>query len=131
MVDHHLLVLHHPRGLPYDVDHPDLLCHGTSNTVHSRELANTVRGDKTASSVHGPGIAIGGIGGVQLVGVADPFQSFDIVNVIEKSEVEIAWNTKDAVDTDLLDAGPQVSTQRNGIRLAVDTVGFLSVARHR
>lgn len=83
-----------------------------------------MRGDKAASSVHGPGIAIGGIGCVQLVGVADPFQSFDIVDVIEKSEVEIAWNAKDAVDTDLLDASPQVSAERNGIRPAVDTVGF-------
>ena len=131
MVDHHLLVLHHPRSLPYDVDHPDLLCHGSSDSVQSRELTHTVRGDKAASSMHGPGIAVGSIGSVQLVGVADPFQTFDIIDVIEKSEVEIAWNTKDAVDADLLDAGPQISTERNGIRLAVDTVGFLSVARHR
>jgi hypothetical protein len=67
-----------------------------------------VGSDKTAGAVHSSGIAIGGVCGVELIGVADPFQAFDIVYVIEESEVEVSGNAKDSVDADLLDASPEV-----------------------
>jgi hypothetical protein len=85
-----------------------LFRHGPSNTVESRELADSMGGDETAGAVHSSGIAIGGVCGVELIGVADPIQAFDVVYVIEESEVEISRNAEDSVDADLLDASPEV-----------------------
>ena len=123
MVDHHLPLLHHPRRLADDVDHADLLGHGTRDAVEGRELAHAVRSNKTAGSMHCPSVAIGGVGGVELVGVADPFQAVDVVDVVEQSEVEVARDAEDAVDADLLYAGPEVEAERDGVGCAVCSVG--------
>ena len=79
--------------------------------------------------MHGPGVTISGVSGVELVGVADPFETFDVVDVVEQSEIEVAGHAEDAVDADLLYAGPEVEAEGNSVGCAVDALACVCHGR--
>lgn len=123
MMDHQITVLHASRRLAHDMDDLDLLSHRTRNTVHSTHFADAMSRDETPGCILDSGIAISGIGGVQLVGVADPFQALHVVDLVQKLEVEVARNAKDGVDAGFVD--PRGSSVRVARRLSSNAPNLL------
>lgn len=59
-----------------------------------------MRGSKAAGTLDS-GVSIGGVGCIQFVRIANPFEAIDIVDMVQEGQVEVTWNTEDVVDADL------------------------------
>lgn len=70
------------------------------NGVQTGQFTDTKGGDHGGKTLDS-GVTVSSVTGVQLVGVTGPSKTFDIVDVVEKSQVEVTWNTKDGVDFEL------------------------------
>lgn len=79
------------------MDNRDTLGLSAANTVDRAELADAVGGDEAAWSEIGASVAVGGVAGVELVGVADEFHPGDLVDVVEDLKVEVAGDAPGGV----------------------------------
>ena len=95
-----------------DVHDTDVLGVRTGNTVQSGQLTDTESGDQTSHTLNS-GVTVSSVGGVQLVGVTGPSHAWNLVDLVQKGQVEVTWQTEDGGDVDLLKSLEEVSTQGN------------------
>jgi hypothetical protein len=62
----------------------DVFCHGAGDGVERGQLADAMSGHDTASTILDPSVAIGSVSSIELIGVAHPAQTLDMIDVIEK-----------------------------------------------
>lgn len=103
MMNHAAILLHLPRPLTDHMNDFHLLSHG-SGAIESGEFADTVGSDEASCSLPDTSIAVDGVGGIEFIGVADPFQTINVVDVVEQCEVEVFRYAEDVIDAALMDA---------------------------
>jgi len=93
MVNHHVVLLIRFRRLANNMDYSNPFGQATHNPIESAEFANTMRGNEYTWDTFDSSVPVGGVSSVQLVGIADKVQAWDVVNIIEEIEVEISWHS--------------------------------------
>lgn len=83
------------------------------DTVNSGQLAYTKSGDDSADALH-TSITVGGIGGIQLIAVADPFKP-GLGQIVKGNKVEVAWKSVDRPDSDLVEPRKEVLSHVDGL----------------
>ena len=102
-----------PRGLVVgvvacgDEDHGQALCVGAGDTVQRGERTD-VEGDHACRCAVRAGVALGRIGGVELVGAAHHLQILVFEQLVQKLQVVVARDLEVVLQADLLQAGGQV-----------------------
>lgn len=112
VVQQQLLGLSRDRWNTNNVEDTNVLCVRTGNTVQGGQLTDTECGDQTGHTLDS-GVTIGGVRGVQLVGVTSPSHTWDLVDLVQQGQVEVTWQTEDSLDIDLAQSLEQVLTQSN------------------
>lgn len=87
-------------GASDDTNDGQVLAVSPGNGVENAEPPDG-EGDDTCTDSTSPGVAIGGIPGVELVAAADVVQTRLFDEAVEKGEVEVAGNSEDVLDADL------------------------------
>lgn len=108
-----VLVLSKARRLSNDVDNGDVFGICTRDTVESAQLTDCVSGNNHAGFAGLTCIAVGSISTIELVTRSNPLEALNVVNVIQKLEVEITRHTEDVLYADLVQALEEIGTQRD------------------
>ncbi len=110
----HQGVVHGPAGRgdlggghPGDGDdrHPFGVCAG--HAVDGRQFADAEGGDEGGGAAQ-PGVAVGGVGGVQLVAGTDPGEAGEGGHLIEEAEVVVAGDAEEVFDVQLAQPAEQI-----------------------
>lgn len=109
-----MILLHRTRSLAYYVDDLYVLGHGTCDPVQSGKLAHAMCGDDAARFSSDTSIAVGGVCRVEFILIANPLQTFNIEDRVEKLQIEVARNPKDGIYADLMDSETRVSGLDSG-----------------
>lgn len=96
-----------------NVDHTDVLGVSTSDGVEGGKFTDTKGGDQDTETVD-TGVTVSGVTGIELIGVTDPTETLNFIDLIQKRKVEVTWNTKDGGDSELLDTVKEVVTDSDG-----------------
>lgn len=113
VVEKNVLVLGEAGRLADDVDDGDVLGIGTRDTVESAQLTDGVGGDNDTGDARLTSVAIGSVSSVQLVTSSNPFEALNIVDVVQKLEVEITRHTEDVLNANLIKTLEKIGTQRD------------------
>lgn len=106
VMEEHAIALRLGRGAADDVDDGDVLRVGAGGAVDGGELTDAKGGEEGAHAID-TGVAVGGVGGVELVDAADPVEAA-LEEVVERDEVVVAGKTVDGAYADLVESLEEV-----------------------
>lgn len=90
-----------------------ILTESAGDSIDDAQSTNRERHDAGANSAR-PGIAIGGVPGVELVATADQVELRLSDQVVQESQVKVAGDGEDVLGADLDKPPSQMTTQRAG-----------------
>lgn len=75
------------------MDYPLTFAQGAHYTIESAKLSNAMCSDENAGYAFSTSISIGSISGIELVGIAYQVHPIDLVDIVQKFEIEISRYT--------------------------------------
>jgi hypothetical protein len=82
MMDHLMARLERFWCLAYDMNDSHTFGQAAHNPIKGTKFANTMGGNKYTWDTFDSRVPIGGVSGVQFIGIADKIQARDVVNII-------------------------------------------------
>jgi hypothetical protein len=98
------------RGHPGDLHDRHVFGEAAGHAVDRTEFADAEGGDDGADSPPDAGVSVSGVGGIQLVGRADPLDALDGQHLVEQAQVEVAGQPEEVRGTQLRESGREVCT---------------------
>ena len=80
---------------------------GAGDAIEGAEVADPI-GDQQRGNAADAGVTVGGIGSIQFVAGANPFDAIELEKLLEEGEIEVARHTDEMPHSDLVDALQQI-----------------------